>query len=80
MRDGQWRDLPAVRGQGRGYGTAERDREAWVYSDKNQRTMTATEEMGVVIKVMHLLREGRIDRTTKNIDVLRMIKTMYDKE
>lgn len=42
--------------------------------------MTATEEMGVVIKVMHLLREGRIDRTTKNIDVLRMIKTMYDKE
>ena len=42
--------------------------------------MIATEEMGVVIKVMHLLREGRIDRTTKNIDVLRMIKTMYDKE
>ena len=36
--------------------------------------MTTTEELGVIIKVMHLLRTRKISAATKNIDVLRMIK------
>ena len=32
------------------------------------------EEMQVVIKVMHLLRAGKIDRTTTNIEVLKLLK------
>lgn len=32
------------------------------------------EEMQVVIKVMRLLRTGNIDRTTTNIEVLKLLK------
>ena len=32
------------------------------------------EEMQVVIKVMHLLRTGKIDRTTTNTEVLKLLK------
>lgn len=35
--------------------------------------MTNTEKLMVIIKVMRLLRDGKIDSMTKNIDVLRMI-------
>lgn len=35
--------------------------------------MTKTEELRVVIKVMHLLRTGKISAATTNIDVLRLI-------
>ena len=30
--------------------------------------------MQVVIKVMRLLRTGKIDRTTKNIEVMKLLK------
>lgn len=36
--------------------------------------MNDNETLGVIVKVMHLLRTGKINSTTKNIDVLRMIK------
>lgn len=36
--------------------------------------MSITEEMQVVIKVMRLLRMGKIDRTTKNIEVMKLLK------
>ena len=36
--------------------------------------MSITEEMQVVIKVMRLLRTGKIDRTTKNIEVMKLLK------
>lgn len=36
-------------------------------------TMTKTEELSVVIKVMHLLRTGKISATSTNIEVLRLI-------
>lgn len=35
--------------------------------------MSDTEKLSVIIKVMRLLREGKIDRMTTNINVLRMI-------
>ena len=72
VRDGEWRDVPAVRGVSRGYGTAERDGTTWIYSDKGK-TMSNNEKLAVIIQVMRLLRLGKIDRTTTNIDVLRMI-------
>lgn len=36
--------------------------------------MTQTEELSIVIKVMHLLRTGKIDASTTNINVLRLIR------
>lgn len=39
--------------------------------------MTQTEELGVVIKVMHLLRIGKIDASTTNINVMRLL---HDKD
>lgn len=36
--------------------------------------MTASEELRIVIKVMHLLRTGKIDASTTNINVLRLIR------
>lgn len=36
--------------------------------------MSITEEMQVVINVMRLLRMGKIDRTTTNIEVLKLLK------
>lgn len=36
--------------------------------------MTTTEELNVIIKVMHLLRTGKIDASTTNINVLRLIR------
>ena len=35
--------------------------------------MSNNEKLTVIIQVMRLLRLGKIDRTTTNIDVLRMI-------
>lgn len=32
------------------------------------------DEMAIVIKVMKLLRQGKIDRTTTNIEVLKLLK------
>jgi hypothetical protein len=32
------------------------------------------DEMAIVIKVMKLLRSGKIDRTTTNIEVLKLLK------
>jgi hypothetical protein len=61
-----------VQRSGRGNGTAAGDGTTWVYSDKRER-MNITEEMGVVIKVMRLLRQGKIDRHTTNIEVLKMV-------
>jgi hypothetical protein len=72
VRDGEWRDVPAVRGIRRGHGTIERDGTTWIYSDKGK-TMSNNEKLAVIIQVMRLLRLGKIDRTTTNIDVLRMI-------
>ena len=42
--------------------------------------MTTTEELSVVIKVMHLLRTGKINAETTNINVLRIIRKTYGKE
>jgi hypothetical protein len=64
--------VPAVRGVSRRYGTVERDGTTWIYSDKGKR-MSNNEKLAVIIQVMRLLRLGKIDRTTTNIDVLRMI-------
>jgi hypothetical protein len=64
--------MPAVQRIGRGYGTVAGDGTTRVYSDKRER-MNITEEMGVVIKVMRLLRQGKIDRHTTNIEVLKMV-------
>lgn len=36
--------------------------------------MKQTEELRIVIKVMHLLRTGKISADTKNIEVLRLIQ------
>jgi hypothetical protein len=72
VRDGEWRNVPAVRSVSRGYGTAERDGTTWIYSDKGKR-MSNNEKLAVIIQVMRLLRLGKIDRTTTNIDVLRLI-------
>ena len=36
--------------------------------------MNIMDEMAVVIKIMRLLRTGKIDRTTKNIEVLKLLK------
>ena len=35
--------------------------------------MSIMDEMGVVIKVMRLLRQGKINRQTTNIEVLKMV-------
>ena len=35
--------------------------------------MSIMDEMVVVIKVMRLLRQGKIDRHTTNIEVLKMV-------
>jgi len=35
--------------------------------------MSNNEKLVVIIQVMRLLRSGKIDRTTTNIDVLRLI-------
>jgi hypothetical protein len=35
--------------------------------------MNNTEKLSIIIKVMRLLRLGKIDRTTTNINVLRMV-------
>jgi hypothetical protein len=34
------------------------------------------DEMAIVIKIMCLLRTGKIDRTTKNIEVMKLLKNM----
>ena len=36
--------------------------------------MSIMQEMAIVIKVMKLLRSGKIDRTTTNIEVLKLLK------
>ena len=36
--------------------------------------MSIMQEMAIVIKVMKLLRSGKIDRTTPNIEVLKLLK------
>lgn len=41
--------------------------------------MTQTEELGVVIKVMHLLRIGKIDASTTNINVMRLLHNDKDR-
>lgn len=73
VRDGEWRDVPALRGSPRGYGIIKRNRKTWIHTDKREE-MSITEEMAVVIKVMRLLRTGKIDRKTKNIEVLKLLK------
>lgn len=35
--------------------------------------MTNTDKLSIIIKVMYLLRAGKIDRSTTNIEVLRLI-------
>ena len=64
--------MPAVQRIGRGYGSVAGDGTTRVHTDKRER-MNITEEMGVVIKVMRLLRQGKIDRHTTNIEVLKMV-------
>jgi hypothetical protein len=65
--------MPALRGVTGGYGVIERDRTTWIYSDKTER-MSIMDEMAIVIKVMRLLRTGKIDRKTTNIEVLKLLK------
>lgn len=36
--------------------------------------MSIMDEMAIVIKVMRLLRTGKIDRKTTNIEVLKLLK------
>lgn len=36
--------------------------------------MSIMDEMAIVIKIMRLLRTGKIDRTTTNIEVLKLLK------
>lgn len=36
--------------------------------------MTDTDKLSIIIKVMKLLRTGKIDQRTTNIQVLRLIK------
>ena len=36
--------------------------------------MSIMDEMAIVIKIMRLLRIGKIDRTTTNIEVLKLLK------
>jgi hypothetical protein len=36
--------------------------------------MTDTDKLSIIIKVMKLLRTGKIDKRTTNIQVLRLIK------
>lgn len=42
--------------------------------------MSNNEKLSIIIKVMRLLREGRIDRTTTNINVLRMINNEHEEK
>ena len=39
--------------------------------------MTDTDQLSIIIKVMKLLRTGKIDQRTTNIQVLRLIKQRY---
>ena len=38
--------------------------------------MSIMDEMAIVIKIMRLLRTGKIDRTTNNIEVMKLLKNM----
>ena len=38
--------------------------------------MSIMDEMAIVIKIMRLLRTGKIDRTTTNIEVMKLLKNM----
>ena len=42
--------------------------------------MRTNDILRVIIQVMQLLREGKIDRSTTNIQVLRLIMQRYGKE
>ena len=39
--------------------------------------MTDTDKLSIIIKVMKLLRTGKIDQRTTNIQVLRLINQRY---
>ena len=73
VRDGEWWDVPAMRGVTGRYGVITWNRKTWVYTDKTKR-MSIMDEMAIVIKIMRLLRTGKIDRTTTNIEVLKLLK------
>jgi hypothetical protein len=65
--------VPTLRGVSRGSGIIKGNRETWLHSNKTKTRMSIMDEMAIVIKIMRLLRTGKIDRHTTNIEVLKMV-------
>ena len=65
--------MPALRHQGTGHGTTTGNREKRFYTDKEKRMKEQDIILQTVVKVMGMLRSGRINTYTRNIDIVRLI-------